>query len=98
MSVLRSILFKKWPYVDRYGAEESDHVIEIHIANTGFDSGLIHIGLDEINTHTREYESSCEGNFSIEQTKEIIVALQKLVDQYEAQQKDSRFNDETPQL
>jgi hypothetical protein len=86
MSVLRSILFEKWPYVDRYGTEEDSLAIEVHIANAGFDSGLIHIGLDEVNTHTKEYESSCEGNFSIEQTKEIIVALQKLVDQYEAQQ------------
>ena len=86
MSVLRSILFEKWPYVDQYGTEEDSLAIEVHIANAGFDSGLIHIGLDEVNTHTKEYESSCEGNFSIEQTKEIIVALQKLVDQYEAQQ------------
>ena len=53
---------------------------------SGFDSKLIHIGLDEVITNTKEYVSSCEGNFSIEQTKEIIIALQKLVDQYEAQQ------------
>ncbi len=87
MSMLRSILFQKWPYVDRYGAEESDHAIEVHIANAGFDSGLIHIGLDEVKTDTNEYLSVCEGNFSIAQTKEIIIALQKLVNQYEAQQK-----------
>lgn len=74
-------MFEEWPYVDRYGAEENDRAIEIHIANAGFDSGLIHIGLDKVNTHTKECECSCEGNFSIEQTKEIIVALQKLVDQ-----------------
>lgn len=87
MSVLRSILFEKWPYVDRYGAEEDSLAIEVHIANAGFDSGLIHIGLDEVKTDTNEYLSSCEGNFSIAQTKEIIVALQKLVSQYETQQK-----------
>lgn len=86
MSMLRSILFEKWPYVDRYGAEESNFVIEVHIANAGFDSGLIHIGLDEVNTDTNEYVSSCEGNFGINQTKEIINALQKLVDQYETRQ------------
>ena len=87
MSMLRSILFKQWPYVDRYGGEEEKIVSEVHIANAGFESGLIHIGLDEVNTETNEYNSSCEGNFNIEQTKEIIIALQKLVDQYEAQQK-----------
>ena len=87
MSMLRSVLFEKWPYIDRYGAEESGHVSEVHIANTGFDSGLIHIGLDEVNTETNEYNSSCEGNFNIAQTKQIINALQKLVDQYEVQRK-----------
>lgn len=83
--MLRSILFKQWPYVDRYGGEEKNIVSEVHIANAGFESGLIHIGIDEVNTETNEYNSSCEGNFNIEQTKEIINALQKLVDQYEAQ-------------
>lgn len=87
MSMLRSVLFKQWPYVDRYGAEESDHATEVHVANAGFDSGLIHIGLDELKTDTNEYVSSCEGNFNIEQTKQIINALQKLVDWYEVQQK-----------
>ena len=87
MSMLRSILFEQWPYVDRYGIEETDRISEVHIANAGFDSKLIHIGLDEVITDKREYVSSCEGNFSIEQTKEIIIALQKLVDQYEVQQK-----------
>lgn len=92
MSMLRSILFRQWPYVDRYGIEETNRLSEVHIANAGFDSGLIHIGIDEAVTNTKGlspnvYVSSCEGNFSIEQTKEIIVALQKLVDQYEAQQK-----------
>ena len=86
MSMLRSVMFKQWPYVDRYGIEETDRISEVHIANAGFDSKLIYIGLDEVITNTKEYVSSCEGNFSIEQTKEIIIALQKLVDQYEAQQ------------
>lgn len=85
MSVLRSILFEKWPYVDRYDTKEENFAIEVHIANAGFDSGLIHIGLDEVKTDTNEYVASCEGNFSIDQTKEIIVALQKLVNQCEAQ-------------
>lgn len=86
MSMLRSILFRQWPFVDRYGIVETDRISEVHIANAGFDSGLIHIGIDEVITDKREYVSSCEGNFSIEQTKEIIIALQKLVDQYEAKQ------------
>lgn len=91
MSMLRSIMFKQWPYVDRYGKVETDRISEVHIANAGFDSGLIHIGIDEVIANTKElspnvYVSSCEGNFSIEQTKEIIIALQKLVDKYEAKQ------------
>lgn len=86
MSMLRSVMFEKWPYVDRYGVKEENRAIEIHIANAGFTSGLIHIGLDEVNTDANEYVSSCEGNFSIAQTKEIIAALRKLIDQYEEQQ------------
>lgn len=86
MSMLRSVLFEKWQYVDRYGREEENCAIEVHIANAGFAGGLIHIGLDELKIDTIEYVASCEGNFSIEQTKEIINALQKLVDQYETQQ------------
>ena len=89
MSMLRSVMFKQWPYVDRYGMKEENIISEVHIANAGFDSGLIHIGLDEVSTETKEYTSSCEGNFSIDQTKEIIIALQKLVDQYETQRQSS---------
>lgn len=96
--MLRSVLFEKWPYVDRYDIKEENCAIEVHIANAGFTSGLIHIGLDELKIDTNEYVSSCEGNFSIDQTKEIINALQKLVDQYETQQGETGFNAETSQL
>lgn len=89
MSILRSIMFEKWPYIDRYGVGESNHVVEIHVANAGFDSGLIHIALHEVKIDTNEYVSSCEGNFNISQTKQILTALQKLIYQYEVQQEGS---------
>jgi hypothetical protein len=76
MSMLRSVIYEKFPYVDNYGHhEEDDPECSIHIAHSGFDIDLVHIGLQEGDNEARV-------NVGIDMAEKIAAALQLMVDDY----------------
>ena len=74
MSMLRSVLFEEFPYVDNW-AEQHDIKASVHIAHSGFGHDLIHVGIDDGFSEGRI-------NIGVEMAQKIVDALQGMIDNY----------------
>jgi hypothetical protein len=74
MSMLRSVLYEEFPFVDNWG-DRAPQKASIHIAASGQGDDLIHIGVDE-------WSSEARINVDIAMAEKIVTALQLLIDNY----------------
>ena len=81
MSMLRSLFLKKYPYRDNYGNQEDlGCFVEIHLANSSFDSDVLHISM----CYEEDGSSSeADMNLTLEEVKELLVALVVFAEQAE---------------
>jgi hypothetical protein len=80
--MLRSLFLKDYPYRDNYGDTDSTDVVTLHLANSTWESDVLHIGLE--NAHEQ-----VTMNFTLEEVKELAAVINTFIQSAEAEHKET---------
>ena len=73
MSMLRTLLLKDYSYCDNYGDTDNTEIVTVHLANSSWESDVLHIGLENS-------EQQVTMNFTLEQVKELNATINKFIE------------------
>jgi putative aminopeptidase FrvX len=80
--MLRSLFLKDYPYRDNYGDTDGTDTVTLHLANSAWESDVLHIGLE--NAHEQVIM-----NFTLEEVKELAAVINTFIQSAEAERKES---------
>jgi hypothetical protein len=72
VSILRSLFLKDYPYRDNYGDTDGTDTVTLHLANSTWESDVLHIGLE--NAHEQ-----VTMNFTLEEVKELAAVINTFI-------------------
>jgi hypothetical protein len=79
--MLRSLFLKDYPYRDNYGDTDAADTVTLHLANSTWESDVLHIGIE--NQH-----ESVTMNFTLEEVKELVAVMNTFIQSAEAERKE----------
>jgi putative aminopeptidase FrvX len=80
--MLRSLFLKDYAYRDNYGDTDGTDTVTLHLANSTWESDVLHIGLE--NAHEQ-----VTMNFTLEEVKEIAAVINTFIQSAEAERKET---------
>lgn len=72
MSMLRTRFLKDYEYRDNWGDVEGFGVVTVHLANSSWESDVLHIGME----HSGE---RVQMNFTLDEAKELAAEINKFI-------------------
>lgn len=84
MSMLRTRYLKDYQARDNYGDVDETSLICLHLANSTWESDVLHVGISERELGTTKDRLAVLMNFTLEEVKELAVELARFIESAEA--------------
>lgn len=93
MSMLRTRFLKDYQARDNYGDVDESSIICLHMANSTWESDVLHIGMFEREVGTTEDRVGVLMNFTLEEVKELADELARFIESAEASRNKENQNE-----
>ena len=90
MSMLRTRFLKDYQARDNYGDIDETSTICLHLANSTWESDVLHIGMFEREVGTTEDRLAVLMNFTLEEVKELAAEFARFIQSAEASRNQER--------
>ena len=80
MSMLRSLFRKDYLYRDNYGDVDERRTVSIHLANSTWESDVLHIGMTDENNEDLTESESVTMNLTLEEVKELAAVINRFIE------------------
>ena len=90
MSMLRTRFLKDYQARDNWGDIDETSVICLHLANSTWESDVLHIGMFEREVGTTNDNLAVTMNFTLEEVKELAAELARFIESAEASRNKAR--------
>ena len=90
MSMLRTRFIKDYQARDNWGDVDETSIICLHLANSTFESDVLHIGMFKREIGTTKDREGVLMNFTLEEVKELAAELARFIESAEASRNKAR--------